>query len=49
MPRYSCNPIALFEAPMVKGLGEGNSSTLIKKTLQKEVKIKTLPLVARDH
>ena len=43
MPRYSCNPIALFEAPMVKGLGEGNSSTLIKKTLQKEVKIKTLP------
>ena len=35
--RYSCNPIALFDAPMTKGLGEGNSSALIKKTLLKEV------------
>ena len=37
MFRYSCNPIALFDAPMSKGLGEGNSSALIKRTLQKEV------------
>ena len=35
--RYSCNPIALFDAPMTKGLGEGNSSALIKKTLLREV------------
>ena len=37
MFRYSCNPIALFDAPMSKGLGEGNSSALIKRTLQNEV------------
>ena len=46
--RYSCNPIALFDAPMSKGLGEGNSSALIKKTLQKEVTWHFL-LVLRTH
>ena len=35
--RYSCNPCAVFDAPMTKGLGEGNSSPLIKRTLQREV------------
>ena len=29
--------MALFDAPVVKGLGEGNSSANIKKTLEREV------------
>ena len=45
---YSCNPIALFDAPLAKGVGEGNNSALIKKTLQREVRGAKLLIIWTD-
>ena len=45
---YSCNPVALFDAPLSKGVGEGNNSALIKKTLQREVRGAKLLIIWTD-
>ena len=45
---YSCNPVALFDAPLAKGVGEGNNSALIKKTLQREVRGAKLLIIWTD-
>ena len=45
---YSCNPVALFDALLAKGVGEGNNSALIKKTLQREVRGAKLLIIWTD-
>ena len=45
---YSYNPVALFDAPLAKGVGEGNNSALIKKTLQREVRGAKLLIIWTD-
>ena len=45
---YSCNPVALLDAPLAKGVGEGNNSALIKKTLQREVRGAKLLIIWTD-
>jgi DNA topoisomerase-3 len=45
---HSCPPLALFTAPMHKGLGEGNSSADIKRTLEREARGAKLLIIWTD-